>query len=63
MGNLINRAMYHPLVALPTVYVMNLMFCVDYSLAGALLALASESICQIVRLINNRYRRGEGVAS
>jgi hypothetical protein len=57
MENLISRAIYHPLVALPTFYLTNLMCNVDYSLVGALFVLAAGSTFQLVRLSSRWHRR------
>jgi len=42
MKRLICRAMYHPFIALSTLYLIELMHNVDYSVAGALLVLAAK---------------------
>jgi hypothetical protein len=57
MEDLISRAIYHPLVALPTFYLTDLMCNVDYSLFGALLVLAAGSTSRLVRLSSRWYRR------
>ncbi|CAB3647416.1 hypothetical protein LMG24238_00866 [Paraburkholderia sediminicola] len=52
MKRLINRAMYHPLVALSMFSLIDLMFNVDYSVSGALLVLAAKSMSRVVSLFN-----------
>jgi hypothetical protein len=56
MEDLISRAIYHPLVALPTFYLTDLMCNVDYSLVGALLVLVSASTLPLARLSSRWYR-------
>ncbi|NPT56920.1 hypothetical protein [Paraburkholderia elongata] len=57
MEDLIGRAIYHPLVALPTFYLTDLMCKVDYSPVIALLVLASGSTFRLARLSSRWYRR------
>jgi hypothetical protein len=57
MEDLISRAIYHPLVALPTFYLTDLMCNVDYSLVGALLVLAFGSTFRLARLSSRWCRR------
>jgi hypothetical protein len=52
MKKLLSRAMYHPLIALSMFYLTDLMHHVDYSLAGAVFALAAKSMSRIVNLFN-----------
>ncbi len=52
MKDPISRAIYHPLVALPTFYLTDLMCSVDYSLVGALLVLASASTFRLARFLS-----------
>jgi hypothetical protein len=52
MKRLISLAMYHPLIALSMFYLIDLMFNVDYSVSGALLALAAKSMSRVVSLFN-----------
>jgi hypothetical protein len=55
MEDLISRAIYHPLVALPTFYLTDLMCNVDYSLVSALLVLASASTFWLARHLSRWY--------
>jgi hypothetical protein len=61
MEDLLSRALYHPLLALPTFYLTDLMFNVDCSVVCALLVLASVSVFRLARLLTGwfRVRRGE----
>jgi hypothetical protein len=52
MKRLIHLAMYHPLIALSTLYLTNLMCNVDYSLSGALLVLVAKSTSRLLSLLN-----------
>jgi hypothetical protein len=52
MKRQISRAMYHPLIALPMFYLIDLLHNVDYSPTGALLVLAAKSISRVVSLFN-----------
>ena len=45
---LISRAMYHPLIALSTFYLIDLMQNVDYSVAGALLVPIAKFMSRVV---------------
>lgn len=57
MENLISRAIYHPLVALPTLYLTDLLCKVDYSPGGAFVVLAFASTLRLARLTHRWYRR------
>ncbi|CAB3782004.1 hypothetical protein [Pararobbsia alpina] len=57
MEDLISRAIYHPLVALPSFYLTNLMCNVDNSLLSALMVLAVGSTFRLARLSGRWYRR------
>jgi hypothetical protein len=52
MKSLISRAMYHPIIALSVFYVADVMHHVDYSVAGALLVLATKMISRVLSLFN-----------
>jgi hypothetical protein len=52
MKQLINRAMYHPLIALSMFNLADLMCRGDYGLSGALLVLAAKSMSRLLRLVN-----------
>ena len=52
MKRLISHVMYHPLTALFTFYLVELMHHVDYSIAGALLVLAARSMSRMVGLFS-----------
>ena len=56
MEDLISRAIYHPLVALPAFYLTDLMCNVDYSLVSAFLVLASGLTFRLARLLSRGYR-------
>jgi hypothetical protein len=52
MKSLIDRAMYHPLIALSLFYLTDLMYHVDYSPGGALLVLAMRSVSRVMNLLH-----------
>jgi len=49
--------MYHPFIALSTLYLIELMHNVDYSVAGALLVLAAKLMSRMVGLSHAIGRR------
>ena len=59
MEFLINRAIYHPLVALPMFYLTDLMCNLDCSLAAAALVMASTFAFRLSRILETRLRRNE----
>ncbi|MFL9937292.1 hypothetical protein P0D88_52315 [Paraburkholderia sp. RL18-103-BIB-C] len=59
MESLINRAIYHPLVALPMFYLTDLMCNLDCSLAVATLVMASTFACHLSRILKTRLRRNK----
>jgi hypothetical protein len=52
MEHLMNRVIYHPLVAFPTFYVVDLMYDANYSLSAALVALAIGLALRLLRHFN-----------
>ena len=52
MKRLISRAMYHPIIAVSALYLADVMHHVDYSVAGAVLALAAKTISRVLSLCN-----------
>lgn len=52
MKDLISRAIYHPIVALPMFYLTDLMCSVDCSLVGAFLVLASAITFRLALLLS-----------
>ena len=52
MKRLITRAMFHPLIALSMLHLLDLMYHVDYSPASAVLVIAAKSMSRVVRLLN-----------
>jgi hypothetical protein len=50
MKRLITLAMYHPVIALSTLYLTTLMCHVDYSVSGALFVLAAKSASRLLGL-------------
>ncbi|WP_233859045.1 hypothetical protein [Paraburkholderia sp. HD33-4] len=52
MKRLINRAIYHPIIALSVIYVADVMHHVDYSVAGASLVLAAKAMSRVLSLFN-----------
>jgi len=61
MEALISRAIYQPLVALPTFYLANLLYNVDYSVTAAVLVLAFGSTFRLLRVFNTAHRLGTAV--
>jgi hypothetical protein len=59
MESLINRAIYHPSVALPVFYLTDLMCNLDSSLAAALLVIASTVALRLARMLEKRLRGNE----
>jgi hypothetical protein len=59
MESLINRVIYHPLVALPMFYLTDLMCNLDSSLAAALLVIASTVALGLARMLEKRLRGNE----
>jgi hypothetical protein len=51
MDNAIIRTIYHPLIALPSLYLTDLMFSVDFSVTAALLRVASGLLIRLTRLL------------
>jgi hypothetical protein len=54
MKSLLSRVMYHPLVAVSALCLIELMHNVDYSVAGALLVLAAKSMSRVLSLFHRR---------
>jgi hypothetical protein len=52
MKSLINRVMYHPIIALSVFYLVDVMHHVDYSVSGALLVLAAKTISRVLSVFN-----------
>lgn len=52
MKRLINRAMYHPIIALSIFYLAEVMHHVDYSIAGALLVMTGRTVARVLSLFN-----------
>ena len=61
MDDLFNRMLYHPLVALPAVYLTSVMSDVDFSLGRALLMVACVSGHWLIRSIINRNYGNNGM--
>jgi hypothetical protein len=59
MESLINRAIYHPSVALPVFYLTDLMCNLDSSLAAALLIMVSSLALRLARMLEKRLRGNE----
>lgn len=59
MEDLINRAIYHPFVALPMFYLTDLMCDVDCSLAVAALVIASTFVFRLSRILETSVRHNE----
>ncbi|WP_233836456.1 hypothetical protein [Paraburkholderia sp. ZP32-5] len=52
MKSLINRAIYHPIIALSVFYLADVMHRVDYNVSGALLVLAAKTISRVFSMFN-----------
>ena len=59
MESLINRAIYHPLVALPMFYLTDLMCNLDCNLAAAALVTVSTFAFHLSRILKTRLDRNE----
>ena len=57
-GNVITRAIYHPLIAVPSVFLNNLMLNVDFSIPAALFSLTYGLMISLARtLITYWFRK------